>query len=347
MRRFRHLIIASVILLGLIALAGYYFIYATVTITYEGQRSVLIPRGADIEEVADSLTSGDILEKRRSFLLFARLSGWGDQVKAGHYVIESGSSSRVILNRIRRGLQEPVRVTVPAGTRKERLARALAANMAFSKEDMIRVLRDSSFSAELNTDTTHLFGYMLPETYFFYWLTEPEDVVRKIKGTAETLISNAMSDSSASQNPVFTTEDILSLAAIVEWETAHVQEKARIAGVYLNRIRNRWPLQADPTVQYVVMLREGEKRRLLYQDYQIRHPFNTYRFRGLPPGPITNPSASSIQSVIEAEVHGYFYFVAAGDGTHIFSRTLSEHNRRANEYRELMRQRRAAAESGS
>ncbi len=345
-KRIQHLVLSLVILIGIGVPAGYLLVFASVTESYEGSRSVLIPRGLDIEAVTDSLTNSGILKKKRSFSIFALVSGWGDQVKAGHYIIDSGSSNKDILTKLRRGLQEPVRVMVPAGARKERIARAIARNMAFSTEQMMQVLRDSTFAAALETDTTQLFGYLLPETYFFYWLTSPEDVARKIKAAADTLIANGKARADTG-SPDLSPDEVLRLAAIVEWETARNPEKARIAGVYLNRIRNGWPLQADPTVQYVVMMREGEKRRLLYVDYDIRHPYNTYNYRGLPPGPITNPSASSIRAVLEPEEHGYFFFVATGDGSHIFSRTLSEHNRRANEYRKLMKQRRAEAQSGS
>lgn len=351
-RRLRHISIGAGILICLAVLTAYLIAFSSVTLKYDDARSVLIPRGLDVDEVADSLASRGILAKRRSFMVFARVSGWGDQVKAGHYLIESGSSSRDIMDQLRRGLQEPVRVQVPAGTKKERLARALSQNMAFSTEDMLSVLRDSSFSAELETDTTQLFGYILPETYFFYWLTSPEDVVRKIKSSTDTLITNTLNRLemiAAEDKPPFSQnfspDEVLRLAAIVEWETAHKPEKARIAGVYLNRIRDGWPLQADPTIQFAVMQLEGSKRRLLFRDYDLRHPYNTYNYRGLPPGPITNPSASSIRAVLTPESHRFFYFVATGDGTHIFSKTLAEHNRKANEYRRLMRERRAAQSS--
>jgi len=138
-----------------------------------------------------------------------------------------------------------------------------------------------------------------------------------------------------------TPDEIVRLAGIVEWESAYVPEKATIAGVYLNRIRNKWKLDADPTVQYAVMKLEGDKRRLFFKDYRMDHPYNTYKFRGLPPGPITNPSLTSIQSVLKPESHRYFFFVAKGDGQHMFSRTLSEHTRKAREYYRLMQQRRA------
>lgn len=342
--KLKYLLVVAVLLLGIGLAFGYMITFSSVTTEYSDSRSVLIPRGAELQQVSDSLTARDILKKQWNFETFARLSGWGDQVKAGHYRVESGRSSKYILDMLRRGLQEPVVVQVPAGTRKERLARALARNMEFSTDDMLDVFADSSFAAELKTDTTHLFGYILPETYFFYWLTSPEEVVRKIKASTDTLIANSLEGVDANPDNL-SADEILRLAAIVEWETAHIPEKPTIAGVYLNRIRNRWRLDADPTVQFAVMNLEGDKRRLFYRDYKINHPYNTYTYRGLPPGPITNPSASSIRSVIHPEDHRYFFFVATGEGTHLFSRTLSEHTRRAREYQRVMRERRAAQSS--
>ncbi len=130
------------------------------------------------------------------------------------------------------------------------------------------------------------------------------------------------------------------MASIVQWETYTESEMPTVAGVYLNRLRNRWRLQADPTIQYALVELEGAKRRLFFRDYRLDHPYNTYLHGGLPPGPVTNPSKEAIRSVLNPEPHRYFYFVATGDGTHIFSRTLAEHRRNANAYLEVMRRRR-------
>ena len=333
----RNVLLAGSALIALVGLTMYLVVFSPATASYEGELSVWIPPTADIDAVADSLEARGILRKRRSFLALARLSGWGNQIKAGHYRIKSGDSNHKILNIFRRGLQEPVRVSIPAGTRRGRIARAMATNMAFTEADARAVMADEEFALSLNTDTTGLLGYMLPDTYFFYWLTDVRDVVQRIKKEAENTVNR--------HRPVEITDpmsddDVLVLASIIEWETSYVPEKATIAGVYLNRIRDGWPLQADPTVQYAVMQTEGEKRRLFNVDYKLEHPYNTYRFRGLPPGPVTNPSATSIEAVLNPEEHGYFYFVAKGDGSHLFSRTLSEHNLRAREYRAMMKVRR-------
>ena len=135
-------------------------------------------------------------------------------------------------------------------------------------------------------------------------------------------------------------EEVLSLAAIVEWETSVEEEKARVAGVYINRLKKNWPLQADPTVQYAILEDEGQKRRLFNRDYKIDHPYNTYLFNGLPPGPVTNPSPLSIRAVVEAEEHDYMFFVARPGGGHAFNATLAGHNRDAARFHRYMRQQR-------
>lgn len=299
---------------------------------------------SSVEQIADSLVHNQILAKRRGFVWLANLTGWGDQIKAGHYEAKVGFSAVELLSMLRSGDQTPIHMVVPGGTRKERLIRGMARKMAFSEDELAAALNDPSLAAELKTDTTHLWAAMIPDTYYFFWLTKPEDVVRRLKTRYDNLIQSvAENGKSIPEN--LTADEVLRMAGIVEWESAYVPEKATIAGVYFNRIRNKWPLQADPTVQYAIMKREGEKRRLLFADYKLNDPYNTYKYRGLPPGPITNPSITSIQSVLEPESHTYFFFVAKGDGQHIFSRTLSEHTRNAQEYYRVMRAKRAAEQA--
>ncbi len=335
----KKILIAGLVLvaLGLAAAGvGYWLVFGPNTADYEGARGVKIPRGASFAEVADSLAAGGVIASRQRLEWVGRATGWADQVKAGYYRFESGASNYDILDTIRKGLQSPVKVTIPPGTRPEVVAAVAAREMAFPADSFRAALRDTALARSLGTDTTHLFGYLLPETYQFYWLAPPEQVIRKAKESFDRLYAAEADSQSVSA------EEALRLASIVEWETGIAEEKPRIAGVYLNRLRDGWPLQADPTVQYAVMEREGQKRRLLFEDYDIAHPYNTYGYRGLPPGPLTNPSPSSVRAVLQPEEHGYFYFVATGEGGHIFSRTLSEHNRAAERYYKRMRERRRA-----
>lgn len=345
----RKSLIIVAVLFGLAALVGgvgAWIAFAPNTPSYEGERSVKIPRGTGFEQAVDSLQASGLLRSRRTFTWVAKLTGWGSQIKAGHYAIEDGASNVDLLQTLRRGLQSPIRLTIPPGSRPEVVGAVVGRDMGdFDREDFLAVLHDPAFADSLGTDTTHLFAYLLPDTYHFYWLTDAETVIQRIKEHFDTFYTPAMQSKADSLG--LTKEDVLNLAAIVEWETSHGPEKARIAGVYLNRLnRSGWRLQADPTVQYAVLEREGQKRRLFNVDYDIDHPYNTYQIDGLPPGPVTNPSKSSIRAVLNAEDHNYMYFVAKGDGTHTFSRTLREHNRAAREFHRLMRERRRQAADG-
>ena len=338
----RGLWIALAAFIGLAGLGGgalTYVVESENSLDFDGVRLVSIPPASDLESIMDSLQSSGILSARWSFRYLARLTGWGSQIKAGRYEFASGVSNRDMLATLRAGLQVQVRVTIPAGSRPERIAESAARNMAFDADDFLAALYSEKLASELGTDTLHLFAYMLPDTYFFYWLSEPEDVIRRMKATADEVIASAAAESGVLESH----DDLVNLAAIVEWETGIVEEKARVAGVYVNRLKRNWPLQADPTVQLAIMASEGSKRRLLYSDYAVEHPYNTYLFTGLPPGPITNPTASYLRAAAAPEEHSYFFFVASPGGGHAFNATLMGHNRDAAALRRHLRRRRQQA----
>lgn len=331
---------AGIVLIGaILGGIGYWMVYGDNTLPYEGVKTVKIPPTASFEVVMDSLETRGILKRRGTLSTVANLTGWKEQVKPGHYEIEGGASNYDLLDKIRKGLQTPVSMTIPPGSRPEKVAEAVAKQMYFEKEDFLAAISDPALASELGTDTLHLFSYMLPETYFVYWLSDAPSVVSKIKKEFD---SNFTADMKAGADSLgLTVDEVLRVASIVEWETNHVPEKPTIAGVYLNRLSQRWRLDADPTVQYALLELEGKRRRLFFADYKIEHPYNTYRFRGLPPGPVTNPSFSSVEAVVKPEQHNYMFFVALGDGSHSFTRTLREHVNASRAFHKLMREKRA------
>ena len=340
----KTLIIGASVLLVLALIAGgvaYWTVFKPNTEDFEEARSLHLPQGVTYQQAVDSLEARNLLESERTFKWMASLTGWGDQIKPGHYRIQSGMSNRDILDKLRRGLRDPVKLTIPPGTRPKVAAAVVGSNMSFTRKDFLDALRDTSLAAKLNTDTTHLFSYMRPETYEFYWLNSAADVVSKIKRSFDDFYQRLERQQPDSMAVNLTKEEVLRLASIVEWETYYDEEKPRIAGVYLNRLERGMPLQADPTIQYALLQSEGQKRRLLFEDYELDHPYNTYNYRGLPPGPLNNPSPSSVRAVMNPEQHDYFYFVVDPDSSgHTFSRTLREHNRAAERYRRAMRERR-------
>jgi len=337
----KRVAITSLAILLLTVFLGYFFLFAGNTEVFEDERGVFIPRDASLVAVSDSLESSGILADASRFKLVARATGWGDQIKSGFYEFESGASNVRLLDKLRKGLQTPVKVVIPPGLTKHSLARAVARNMEFEPEVFLAAMSDVELARTLGTDTTNLVGYILPDTYNFYWQASPETVIRSIKKTFDDFYADNATDNPAGMN--LSAEEVNKVASIVEWETAVEEEKARVAGVYLNRLRDRWLLDADPTIQFAIVEREGQKRRLFFRDYEIDHPYNTYKHPGLPPGPVTNPSRSSILSVINPEVHGYYFFVANIDGTHTFSATLRDHRRAAKKFHEAARLRRQQA----
>lgn len=337
-RRGVVVVLAGLLLLGGIGIgAGSLLVFGPNT-TAETPRSVIVPRDATLDAVVDSLRAKELLAVPQSFRLLASVTGWGKQIKAGHYRIRGGQSNYHLLDRLRRGLQDPVRLTIPPGTRPETMAQVVGRRLELSPKAFRTALRDTSLARELGATPGQLFGYMMPETYDFYWQTSAERVVRRVKESFDRFYDRHLAAGADSLG--LSKQEVVTLASIVEWEALLNEEKPKIAGVYVNRLRDGWRLQADPTIQYVLLQTEGERtRRVLYEDLEIDHPYNTYQIRGLPPGPITNPSPSSLRAAVQPARHDYYYFAATGDGGHTFSRTLREHNRAADKYQRQLERR--------
>jgi UPF0755 protein len=313
---------------------------------YDGARDLIIPEEASLDQTVDSLQAERILVSPSTFRLVAELTGWGGQIKPGHYRVESYTSNYRLLDKLRRGLQAPIRVTIPPGSRPATVAKVVGKRLKLTADAFHDALRDTSLARELGTTPSRLFGYMLPETYEFYWQSPAPTVVRRIKQSFDRFFERRLAPGADSLG--LTKREVVTLASIIEWEALQDQEKPRIAGVYLNRLERGWRLQADPTIQYVLIQTRGERTgRVLYRDLEIDHPYNTYRIDGLPPGPITNPSPSSLRAAVNPEQHEYFYFAADGTGGHTFSRTLREHNRAAEEYHRMLDRREREADDSS
>lgn len=305
---------------------------------YDGSRNLILPEDPTLAQTVDSLDANGILVSPATFRFVATLTGWGTQLKPGHYDVKPYTSNYRLLDMLRRGLQTPLRVTIPPGTRPAAVARVMGTRLKLDSTAFLNALRDTSLARRLNTPPSRLFGYMMPDTYEFYWQTPAPTVVRRVKESFDRFYARRLKAGADSLG--FTKREVVTLASIVEWEAIHDNEKPRIAGVYVNRLRDNWHLQADPTIQYVLIKTTGERtRRVLYRDLEIDHPYNTYRNRGLPPGPITNPSPTSLRAAVAPENHEYYFFAADGTGGHTFSRTLREHNRAAQEYHRMLDER--------
>ena len=340
MRSSRRLGLAAVLLLlgGLAIGIGGTVVFGPNTNPYDTPRSVSLPQGASLDAAIDSLDRANVLASTATFRLVAEATGWGQQIKSGHYRIAPHSSNYHLLDKLRRGLQDPVRLTIPPGRRTDALAETMGKRLKRGPEAFRAALRDTSLARELDTVPSRLFGYMLSETYEFYWQTSPESVVRRVKQAFDRFYERELAAGADSLG--LTKREVVTLASIVEQEALFDAEKPTIAGVYLNRLERGWRLQADPTVQYALVETKGQRvTRVLHKHLEIDHPYNTYQTQGLPPGPITNSSPLSLRAAAFPERHEYLYFAADGSGGHAFSRTLREHNRAAQKYQRMLDER--------
>ena len=323
----------------------------------EAPHSIRLPPGTGFEAALDSLESAGALSSRTSLRLFGTVTGWGEQIKTGHYAIEPGTSNWALLDKIRKGLQDPIRITVPGGLTPERFGAVLERQLGADSAAVVAAVRDPALADSLGTDAANLFGHMRANTYDILWTTDARRAVSRIHGWHERYWTPEKVAQAEALG--MTPDEATTMASIVEWEAQKPSERPRIAGVYLNRLlgrtsSGRMRLQADPTVQYALMAAgEPRMRRLLFVDYRTPSPYNTYLIDGLPPGPINNPSDDTIDAVLDNEAHEFLYFVADGTGGHDFSRTVSEHNAKAARWSRFMqeqtriRRQRDAAGAGS
>ena len=298
---------------------------------------VIVAPGASLRQVEDSLVAHRLISRRPWFRLVAKVGGFERRLKPGVYEFARGTSSIAILRDIRAGRYLTVRVTVPEGQTIIDVASVAATALNIPKDSVIIAMRDTALLRENGVAAPTAEGYLAPDTYLV-----PAHV------SARELVDMMLQQFRSGWDPGWdarlearrmTRHQALTLASIVEGEARVDEERPIIAGVYLNRLRIGMPLQADPTVQYAIQQNTGvRKPRLVYADYRVKSPYNSFLVRGLPPGPVGAPSRASIQAVLEPAQVPYLYFVAGPDGRHKFSRTYSEHLRAvATSRRETMR----------
>ncbi|MEQ8525482.1 endolytic transglycosylase MltG [Gracilimonas sp.] len=301
------------------------------SVLFEEQIEVILNEDTGLEEMQVHLDDRGIAYDKAEMEWAARILGWR-KMQRGRYVFEGEYSYNGFLSKMARGIQDPVSVVILPGITPERLAFTVAENLHFDSDSFVQVLTDSSYLAEKNLTKEELFGRMLPETYLIYWTSSPREFLSKILREFDNSMTADFREQAEELD--LTLNEVITLASIVEWEAKNQEEKPIISGLYWNRLNRGMRLQADPTVNFAL----GERRRLLFEDYQVDHPYNTYMNNGLPPGPITNPSLSTIEATLYPEEHDYLYMVANPEGGHIFTRTFSEHQAESEKWRRWLRE---------
>ena len=335
----RSLILGGIV--GVVLFSGILFFPASVTRNYQ-TREVLIPRGAGVETIAGILKANGLVQSPTLFVLAARVLGHDRNLKAGRYTIPIGASTYRILRQLSSGMGKNDMVTIPEGLRTDEIARILAAQSKIDPSRFLALTRDSSFAASLGLPADRLEGYLYPDTYPFYPLLSPEEVARVMVGRALRVFEEEMALPGAREG--LTMHQLVTLASIVEAETAMPSERPRIAAVFYNRLKRGMMLQSDPTVMYAL---GTYKNRVYYSDLNVKSPYNTYRNRGIPPGPIGSPGRAAMHAVLFPLADSTeLYFVARGDGTHIFTKKWEDHLAAIAHVRAMAKMESAAAITG-
>jgi UPF0755 protein len=319
----RHLA-RAVLMLGL-GLAGWiavcaYYLSTPLDITVARQL-FRVSRGETLAGIGRRLAKDRFVSPNAPLALWGRLAGADRQIHPGSYTLSPAQTPLEILETLVSGKVIPARVTLPEGLTCGQILERLAEALDLPLESLRAAASDSAWIRSLGLPGS-LEGYLFPETYFFDGGADPKSVLERLVRTGEERIDAARLARAAALG--MTRQQMLTLASIVEAESALPLERRRIAAVYRNRLRLGWPLQADPTVAYGV---GHPGRKLTEADLAVDSGYNTYLHTGLPPGPICSPGMTSIDAVLwPLDGCDDLYFVARGDGGHIFSRTLREHN---------------------
>ena len=337
--------LTALLVLGILlvfSLAFCYWLYKTVMSpnvqTAEGKDvELFIPTGSDYEQVSDLLAEAHCIVNKKSFDWVAQKKELPSFIHPGHYVLKDGMNNNQLVNMLRGGLQTPVKVKFNNIRDVDQLAGRVATQIEADSASIAQLLHNQDYINQLGFNNYTIPALFLPDTYEFYWNTDAEGFVVRMFQEYNKFWTEERKQQAQAKG--LTPVQVSTLASIVNKETNMTDEMPRVAGVYLNRLKSNWLLQADPTL--IFAWNDYSIRRVLDRHKEIESPYNTYKYIGLPPGPICIPSIAAVKAVLNAEDHHYYYFCAKEDfsGYHNFAKTLSEHNRNAARYQQALNQR--------
>ena len=303
-------------------------------VTPQGQKFVLLRPGYSTRRIATELKSAGVIRSTNAFVLWHYLHH-GRSLKAGEYLFEKPASAREIYVRLARGDIYVHTVVIPEGYTLFDIAQAIQDAGLGSGEDFIRVATsETNLISDMAPGANSLEGYLFPATYEFTRTESLQEMaaamVKRFRSVAHEIGLNS------------DVQRTVTMASIIEKETAVADERPLVASVYYNRLEKGIALQADPSVIYAELLKGDYGGSLHHADLDVESAYNTYRHPGLPPGPIANPGKSSLEAAMHPAVTDYFYFVSDGNGHHRFAESLEEHNRNVAKLRRTIREKNAA-----
>ncbi len=335
----RKVIIASAIIVFSVMLSsfGFWFwqiIYAPNFLVEQEDKVITIPTGSTFKDVQSTLYDGRYLNDLISFSFLAKLMDYDVSVKPGLYVIKSKATNYEVIRMLRAGEQTPVNITFNNVRLVQELPAKITQNLEMDSAAFQQVLQNDSLVKAVGFDSLTLVGMFIPNTYQVYWNIKPEALFMKMKKEYDRFWGEKRKK--LAETIGLTPKEVTVLASIVDAETTYREEEPRVAGLYMNRLKKGYLLGADPTL--VFAHQDFEIRRVLNKHKEIDSPYNTYKYTGLPPGPINMPSPTAVNAVLNYEQHRYLYMCAKEDfsGYHNFATNLKDHNENARRFQQAM-----------
>lgn len=325
MKRLKTLFL-SVFLVAILAVgsaAGFGWYWAGHAVPIDGERVVYVVEPGDrLRTIANTMNQAGVSIHPEAMVLLGRLTGDDTRIRAGAYEARTGDSPRVLLERMARGDMVQTRLTLVEGWTYQRIREALRQHP--DVRQTLEGVSDEEILERLGSEHTSLEGLFFPDTYVFVPGSTDFSVLQQAYQAQQAMLQQLW-EARDPDLPLKTPYEALILASIVEKETGHPEDRGKVAGVFVNRLRVGMALQTDPTVIYG--MGDAYQGRIRRKDLETDTPWNTYTRPGLPPTPIASPGRAALQATLKPDGHEYFYFVARGDGTSQFSRNLRDHNR--------------------
>jgi UPF0755 protein len=321
-------------LLVLVAAGAAAFMYWRINQPYRGfqgaEQFVEIPQGAGSLGIGERLVSSGVIRDMATFRTALWMSRKGRVLKAGEYRFDRALTPFETIDKIARGDVFVITVTFPEGHTIAEMAKIVEAHGLGTAAAFVQAAKDASLIHDLDPAATDLEGYLFPETYALPRRTDAAKLVRIMVARFEKVLTPELRQAAADRN--LTVRQAVTLASIVEKETAKADERPLVAAVYATRLRIGMPLQCDPTVIYGLVKAGRYDGNIHKGDLSFDSPYNTYRYPGLPPGPIASPGRASLEAAVHPADADFLYFVSRNDGSHEFARTLEEHNRNVQKF---------------
>ena len=335
----RYILLAGVVVAAAVFAFGYRWYTDNKMPNFRRETVLYVYPGMDANKVLQTVADSAGVLRLKSLERAFNDKRVADYIQPGRYVIKPSSSSVYVARMLNNGWQSPTRLVL-SGTmrRKGDIARKIANQMMVDSASVAQALDDDALLSKFGFNSVNVFSLFIPDTYEMYWTASVEDILQKQKDAYDAFWTPE--NVAKADRLGLTKEQVSIVASIVKGETNYEPEMPSVAGVYLNRLRIGMLLQADPTVAYCF---NYEPTRILLRHLQVDSPYNTYKYPGLPPGPIAVPTKACLNAVLNPDTHNYLYFCANSDfsGTHKFASTLSEHMRNARDFQAALNRRNA------